>query len=320
MISSSELTDFYYKTLYPTLQNLEVDRKDLKKRVMITGAVLSAFTLFIIFIFSSSIAQNFDILIFIGAAYVGLGAGLFKFLAKDYTQEFKQKIIRPLIHAIDKSLSYYPSAHISSSIFNNSTLFEKPDKIEGNDLVKGKIDGTHIEFCDIFAQKIDKDIKNNNKNTTIFRGLFIIAEFNKNFKGKTVVLPDTAQSSFGDLIGGWLQSNNHARDNLIKMDDNNFEKEFVVYSTDQIEARYILSHLLMKKLLAFKTKSKHPLHVSFIDNNIYLAIEYEKDLFEPSVFRSLLDYKVAMEYIKTLHLAIGIVEELKLNQKLWSKR
>jgi len=26
-----------------------------------------------------------------------------------------------------------------------------------------------------------------------------------------------------------------------------------------------------------------------------------------------------MEYVSTLHLAIGVVEELKLNQKLWSK-
>ena len=51
-----------------------------------------------------------------------------------------------------------------------------------------------------------------------------------------------------------------------------------------------------------------------------MAIEYNKDLFEPSIFRSLLNYKIAMEYVSTLHLAIGIVEELKLNQKLWSKR
>jgi len=57
-----------------------------------------------------------------------------------------------------------------------------------------------------------------------------------------------------------------------------------------------------------------------VGTHIYMAISYDKDLFEPSVFRSLLEYKVAMEYVKTLHLAIGVVEELKLNQKLWSKR
>jgi hypothetical protein len=133
------------------------------------------------------------------------------------------------------------------------------------------------------------------------------------------VLPDTAQNTFGDLIGQWLQSNNAMRGELVKMDDPEFEREFVVYSSDQIEARYILTHALMKKLLNYKKRTKQDIFVSFTNKNIHLAIAYNKDLFEPSVFSSLLNYKIAMEYVQTLHLATGIVEELKLNTKLWSK-
>jgi len=103
------------------------------------------------------------------------------------------------------------------------------------------------------------------------------------------------------------------------MDDVEFEKEFVVYSGDQIEARYILSPTLMKKLHTLKKRSKHPVYFSFTGESINIAIYYDKDLFEPAVFKSLLEYKVAMEYVDTLHMAIGIVQELKLNQKLWSK-
>jgi len=73
----------------------------------------------------------------------------------------------------------------------------------------------------------------------------------------------------------------------------------------------------MEKILIFKKKTKHKVYISFKQNHIHIAIEYGKDLFEPTIFYSLLDYKIAMEYISTLHLAIGIVEELKLNQKLW---
>ena len=67
------------------------------------------------------------------------------------------------------------------------------------------------------------------------------ADFNKNFQGRTIILPDFAQNAFGDFIGSWLQSKNQAREELVKMDNPDFEKEFVVYSNDQIEARYILS-------------------------------------------------------------------------------
>jgi len=312
MKSVSELTDFYYNNLFPTLQKLENSRKSLRHRIIFVAIALTA----LIGVIAYSLKNYYDFIIFI---YIALGALLYKFMIKDYTHEFKMSVIKPLVHAIDKSLLYSSETHVSEYLFEHSKLFTSPDRMSGNDYVKGQIDGINIQFSDIHAQKKNQNSKGKDSWSTIFQGLFIVADFNKHFNGETVVLPDTAQSTFGDIIGHWLQSNNASRDELVKMDDPKFEKEFVVYSTDQIEARYILSHSLMKKLLDFKHKSEHPVYISFIGTHIYMAISYNKDLFEPSVFHSLLDYKVAMEYVKTLHLAIGVVEELKLNQKLWSK-
>ena len=271
------------------------------------------------FVFSATNGDA-NVMVFFAFGYIVIGGIIYKFLIKDYRIDFKIKIIEPLIKAIDSNLRYSSNNHVPQHVFEKSDLFSKPDRLNGNDYTHGNIDGTRIEFSDIHAQKRHKDSKGRESWSTIFQGLFIVAEFNKNFHGKTLILPDSAQSTFGDLIGGWLQSNNFSRDELVKMDDNNFEREFVVYSTDQIEARYILSHSLMKKLLSFKRKSKHPIYISFIGNHIHMAINYNKDLFEPSIFRSLLEYKIAIGYVKTLHLAIGIVDELKLNQKLWSKK
>jgi len=311
--SISFLTDFYYKSLFPTLEKLEKDRKNLSHRIVMAGVILTSVAIIIAYALGSFYE-------FILVGYLVLGVIIYKFLVHDYTNEFKDSVIRPLIHAIDNSLDYSPSLHVTQHLFERSNLFSKPDRLSGNDYVKGMIDGISIEFSDIHAEKKTQNSKGKDNWSTLFRGLYIVAEFNKNFSSQTVVLPDSAQSTFGDLIGHWLQSNNGARDELVKMDNPKFEEEFVVYSSDQIEARYILSHSLMEKLLSFRDKSGHPLHVAFKANCIYMAVSYDKDLFEPSIFRSLLEYKVAMEYVKTLHLAIGIVEELKLNQKLWSKR
>ncbi|MDA7817366.1 DUF3137 domain-containing protein [Sulfurimonas sp.] len=313
MKNVSELTDFYYKSLYPALQKLEADRKGLRKKIVIVAAIYT----FLVALITYNINTAYD---FIFVAYIALGTIIYKFMIHDYTHEFKMNVIKPLIKAIDSSLLYSSKTHVSDYIFNRSDLFSTPDRINGNDYVKGNIDGINIQFSDIHAEKRTKSSKGRSSWHTLFQGLFIVAEFHKNFEGQTVVLPDSAQNTFGNLIGNWLQSKNMARDELVKMDDPEFEKEFVVYSTNQVEARYILSHSLMKKLLIFKKKSNHPLHVSFIGDHIHMALEYDKDLFEPSVFKSLLDYKVAMEYVQTLHLAIGIVQELKLNQKLWSKK
>lgn len=313
MKSVSFLTDFYYKNLFPTLEKLENNRKNLRHKIILVALFYTIFCIAIAY----ALGNFYEFVLF---AYIALGAVIYKFLVHDYTYEFKMSVIKPLVHAIDGTLLYSPETHVSDYYFEHSELFEKPDKLGGNDYVKGQIDGINIQFSDIHAQKKERSSKGREHWNTLFQGLFIVADFNKHFNGKTVVLPDSAQSTFGDVIGHWLQSNNMTRDELVKMDDPAFEKEFVVYSTDQVEARYILSNSLMKKLLAFKEKSDHEVHISFVGTHIYMAISYNKDLFEPSIFRSLLDYKIAMEYVKTLHLAISVVEELKLNQKLWSKR
>ena len=319
MKTISELTDFYYKTLYPVLQELEEDRKAVKKRVINISIVFSIIVFALLALLAKHL-NDLDFLFFIGVLYIaGLG-WIYRYLITDYRSDFKQKVIAPLIEEIDKNLNYLPEMHIPLANFNRSKLFTtRPDRVSGNDYVRGKIDNIDIAFSDFHAEKRHKDSKGRTSWETIFQGLFIVSDFHKRFHGETIILPDTAQSLFGDLIGSWLQANNFSRNQLIKMDSPAFEKEFVVYGTDQVEARYILTPTLMQKLLNYKKRSKHPLYVSFIGGKIYMAIEYNDDMFEPSVFRSLLNYKIAMEYVATLHLAIGIVEELKLNQKLWSK-
>ncbi|MFT7861113.1 MAG: DUF3137 domain-containing protein [Sulfurimonas sp.] len=318
MKSISELIDYYYKELYPVLEELDNDRKALKSRVLTVGMI---YTIIVsVIVFSLLGYMNIELIIFTLVAYVVLGGLIYKFMISDYRNEFKSKIIKPLIQEIDHTFRYIPDLHIGVENFKRSGLFPHPDRFSGNDLVKGKVDGVDLTFSDFHAEKEHRDSKGRRSYSTVFKGLFIISDFHKNFSGKTVVLPDLAQSTFGDFIGSFLQSNNFSRNgDLIKMDSPDFEKEFVVYGTDQVEARYILTHTLMEKILDYKKHSGHPVYVSFRGKNIFMAIEYNKDLFEPSVFRSLLEYKIAMEYIKTLHLSIGIVEELKLNQKLWNQ-
>ena len=317
----SELTDFYYKVLYPPLQKLEKQREQLRHKLLTIGLLLGVVTIVLYSFVHKASGGETQFMIFFAFGYIALGSILYKIFTKEYTQEFKTKIITPLIKEIDNSLNYQPEQYISQHIFERSKIFTSNiDRYSGNDYVHGKIDEVSLMFSDVHAEQKHKNSKGNDNWSTIFQGLFIIADFHKNFHGSTVILPDTAQKTFGEVLGGWLQSKNLSREDLVKMDNPEFEKMFVVYGTDQIEARYILSHTIMEKLIAFQKKSKHPLFVSFVNNSIHMAIEYNKDLFEPSVFHSLLDYKIAMEYISSLHFCINIVDELKLNQKLWSKQ
>ncbi|MDO8260879.1 MAG: Galanin, partial [Candidatus Magasanikbacteria bacterium] len=204
MKSVSFLTDFYYNDLYPTLQKLEKKRRDIKHRIIFSAIASTA----VFTALAYTLQSYYEFIIFI---YIALMALLYKFMIKDYTHEFKMSVIKPLIHAIDKTMLYSSQTHVSNYFFEHSKLFEEADKLSGNDYVKGQIDGINIQFSDIHAQNKNQDSKGKESWDTIFQGLFIVADFNKHFYGETVVLPDSAQNSFGNVIGHWLQSKNAAR-------------------------------------------------------------------------------------------------------------
>lgn len=319
MKTISELTDFYYDHLYEDLKQLDGEREKIKRKLIVINGILALIAIIIMMIIYDASGGFGDRLIFVGFAAFAIGGMLHKFMTSDYTVDFKSKIIQPLIEAIDDNLSYSQSGYVSEHHFKRSKIFRhRVDRFSGNDLVKGKVEGIPIKFSDIHAEYKTKDSKGRTTCHTIFNGLFILAEFNKHFKGKTIVLPDQAEKHFGSLIGKWLQSKNVGREALVKLDDPEFEKHFVVYSSDQIEARYILTHTMMQRLVEFKKRSKENVFISFVGTQIYIAIQ-TGDNFEPSVYRTLLSYKQAMGYIKTLKLAIGVIEDLKLNERLWSK-
>jgi hypothetical protein len=320
MKSVSELTDYYYKELYPSLRELEKTRETIVARLKLYGGMgIVVFGVIAVWM-GKNLGIFHPLSMFVAVGFIALCGFVYRFMTAGYAKDFKEHIITPLIHAIDPHLLYNPHFMISQHLFERSDLFRHSiDRYSGNDYVKGSIEGVPLEFSDIHAEYRTRDSKGRTQWHTLFRGLFLVAEFNKHFKAKTVVLPDQAQKTFGTLIGGWLQSINLSRDDLIRLDDPEFEKHFVVYGSDPIEARYILTHSMMKRILDFQKKLPHPLFVSFVNNHIHVAIGTGKDLFEPAVFTSLLDYAQAMEYVNALRNTIGLVEELKLNEKLWSK-
>jgi hypothetical protein len=156
-----------------------------------------------------------------------------------------------------------------------------------------------------FKLNQDKDKKN------IFRGLFFTAQFPKHFPGHTIVIPNQIQTKFNPL--------NYWRGEIVKLEDPEFNQLFCVYSSDQIEARYILSTNLMNRLVEFSKKAKRKVYLSFVEGKIYIAIKYNHNLFEPKLWQSMLSFAPLKEYFENLQLMISIVEELKLNRYIWTK-
>lgn len=237
-----------------------------------------------------------------------------------YGMLFKDQVIEKIIHFLDPSLLYDKNNSMSEHEYQQSELFlESYDRFSGNDLIYGKIEGVDVRFCDLHVEKKIRTKNGQEEWSDIFKGLFFRADFNKNFHSKVVVLPDIAERNLG-VLGSWIQGMNIQRGELIKLDHMEFEKFFVVYGSDQIESRYILSHTLMEHIVQFRKKIDKPLYLSFIDSQLFLALHYNKPLFEPILSRSLLEFDYIKDYFELLVMITSIVTEFKLNEKLWSKR
>lgn len=242
----------------------------------------------------------------------------------DFVLRFKDQVVRRVLRAIGPDLDYQPGGMIARSDFEASGLFEhRIDRYAGEDLAAGHVGPTALRFSEIHAEykTTTTDSKGRSQTTwhTIFKGLFVVADCNKNFAGRTMVLPDTLQGLLGGF-GQTLQSLATSRGELIKLEDPDFEKAFVVYGTDQVEARYLLSPSLMRRILAFRAKAGGKLHVAFADANVFLAIASSEDRFEPRFWRSLRDTAFIRDLVADVHLAVGVVEDLNLNTRIWSKR
>lgn len=319
MKSLEELRPFYNSELVPKLQKLDIKRKKTAFKVLITLLLISILTGLVFLVTHHPIAMIGGVVVYFIIHFLWFDKKI-----KEITKEFKFEIIQNLVKFFDTSLSYIPTESIYEAEYFESQLFlTGVDRYSGDDLISGKLDKTSIKFSEVHTEykTTYTDSNGNTKTTwhTIFRGIFLIADFNKNFNGKTVVLPDSAESLFGSFIGNALQKMDMTRDALVKMEDIEFEKLFCVHSTDPVEARYILSPKLMQRIINFKKKSGKTIHLSFVNSKLFIAISIHKELFEPPLFKTLLNPELIEEFFDYLSLSVSIVEELDLNTRIWTK-
>ncbi len=318
MSEYKDFREFYEQELLPDLEIIDRKRKKVDRRVITVLLI----TVAVIIVELSLIPKTNDIRIVVPIITGIIGFIIISVFSKSYRQEYKNRIITRITAFVDEGLTYTPEGTIAKSEFVKSEIFPLScDSFKGEDHFRGKLGKTDIEFSEVVARHKNKRRSGSgtkNDYTLIFRGLFIIADFNKHFRTHTVVLPDAAERLFGKF-GQKLQSISPGRGELIRLEDPVFEKEFCVYGDDQVESRYILTPALMQRILTFKRKWNTTVYLSFLDSKVYIAIRMFKNLFETRLFKSVVDYSFMEDNLRFLILLTEIVDDLNLNTRIWTK-
>ena len=316
MRSPEEFEEFLEGTLLPELRALRAEREEILARrcasrlpkqqkvaIAVSGLVLA-------------VALDQPLLAWVGFVlpfFVDLVRASRHPLPK--RKDAKHTLVRRVIEFFDESFCYEPRGVVPERLLAESELWgEGYDRYLGEDRVEGKHGATAFRFSEI---RLVRD-EPKNRSETLFSGLFFVADFNKEFRGRTVVLPDRTERHLGMLGRALQRLPFHGRGELVQLESPAFERLFKVYASDETEARYILSPGLMQRIARFRENSGAPLRISFVDGRLHLLLPLAHD---PFAVRRLeeVDAAAIRAWVGDLHFALGIVEELDLNTRIWTK-
>lgn len=318
MVPAAELDALYENTLKPRLAALEGLRLEVRRYVTKAGLLIGipAVLLWAHDFLALAMPDGLG-WIALAVPFVALFAGVavagFKYLLPgmaafaNYRVRYKHEVAAEVFKMVCPTASYAPLEGITREIFDEPGLFNTRGGYTSDDRVRGVIGKTPFEAADV-----SRSYSTGGKNSTtvvVFRGLFFHLDFNKRLHGTTVVDPKRAStSSRGD----------RSALTEVPLENAVFAEHFTVHSDDEVEARYILTPAMMERILTLQARTDRPVHLAFKHNRAYLGVHYGRQLFEPAI-RESTSIDAIREMAAHFALAEGIVAELDLNTRIWTK-
>lgn len=217
----------------------------------------------------------------------GMIAGFGRMPISRISKRAKALIVRPVAEHLGYAYSARPAPPESIQDFRLAKLVGDWDRSSFEDRLSGQRNGVDFEFYEAHLEerRTTTDAKGRTRTrwVTVFRGQCLKFDFHKTFYGRTLV---TRDAGFFNRFGGG-RGMQRAR-----LESPDFEKAFEVYTTDQVECRYILTPDFMQKLINLENTFRGKrLRCAFAWGEMLIAVE-GADLFEPgSMFAPLDDPK-----------------------------
>ena len=272
----------YQEELRPALQAQEIERQAAAKSSVrwswIGGAIAVVGALLGFFAFR--VPHLAIVAAVLGFAVHGAGRGPLNQISK----RAKQMIIEPV--AARFAMMFDPNPGPQDTIMNihAAGLVPSWDRSDFEDKLTGVRNGVDFEFFEARLQErrrtTDSRGRMQTRWVTVFDGQCLRFRFHKSFHGRTTVMRDAGL--FNRFGGGRGMQR-------VRLESKAFEQAFEVYSTDQVEARFLLTPDLMQRLIELeKVFRGGKLRCAFQTDEMLIALE-GGDLFEPGSMFTPLD-------------------------------
>jgi hypothetical protein len=153
----------------------------------------------------------------------------------------------PVLCKCFDDLKWVEKSSVNHALYKQAGIItQKYNTFSVDDVFKGSFSGVPFDIVEVDYKRIEQHRNSKGSNSTavvtIFDGIIISLDMNKNFSAHTLVKSD---SFFKDSNVYGLKHTT--------LEDVVFEKKYDVFTNDEVEARYLLTTSFMEKLTNMKT-------------------------------------------------------------------
>lgn len=279
-------------------------KKTLTKYIILYIAlVVLAVVIFICyFVTFKDYNSNIRLLVLITFCTISMGTFLSRNFSKKYKKYYKNIVVSTILKKYFDDILYQHDKGLDAELIKNTNMMRMGNIYNSNDYIEAKYKNVIFKSADVVMCKKDDD-----ENKVLFRGQWMIFEFNKNFKSVVQVYEKSFQNSISPTL------------KRVILENENFNNRFRVYSKDSADAFYILTPQNMEKIQELNAKIPGALLLGFINNRLHIGLCNNKDLFEPSLFRKINLDNDSKKITNQLEIITSFIDILDLENDLFRR-
>lgn len=299
-----EFQDKFFKELSPALEKFDAERKG-KLRLAVAGAVI-CFVIGILLIISpffiTMSEETSENTFKSGIGMFFMAGFVWAIIKKNFENKIKEKIMPSVCQCFGDISWKKCILYENRKVFQESNLIPSFSSSSFDDYFSGSYKDVGFEIIESeFSSGTGKNRR------TVFNGVIVKLDMNKNFSGNTVIRPDSMfhASPSSNLVHTTLE-------------DVVFEKKFDVYTDDEVEARYLITPSFMERLNNMQVAfAADKVSCAFYGTNLFVALHTLKDLFSIcSLLKPVNDGKQFFQMFEEILSIIKLIDHFKLDQKI----
>lgn len=226
-----------------------------------------------------------------------------------YKKAYKGYFVGQSLEKTFTNTKYNHNIGLDKQVLMDTAMINTGDKYSSNDLTIGKYKDVDFAQADVHIEERHEDSDGDTYYITIFKGRYMVFEFPKKFNSRMMLSHYHGPTRTTNPKTGKIMKR-------IETESVEFNKCYLTYAEDGMEAFYILTPDFMERAQELGRSHNNEVSIYFAENKMIIGINDGNDIFEPPNSKEPIDEKTETAKVnKEVNLVINIIDNLKLDRK-----